>query len=98
MYKYESSSSGDTVHVAVYEQYEKQINASVTLTCVIEFTGKETRIEIKKTGGRMGFRGSSLDEEKRTIDDEVVDFILDFTKRYGLTVQEVQEQETEEDT
>ncbi len=99
LYKYESSSSGDSVHVAVYEQYEKQINASVTLTVIIEFTGKETRIEIKKTGGRMGFRGSSLDEEKRTIDDEVIDFILDFTKRYGLTVQEVQEQEeTEEDS
>ena len=99
LYKYESSSSDDAVHVAVYEQYEKQINASVTLTVIIEFTGKETRIEIKKTGGRMGFRGSSLDEEKRTIDDEVVDFILDFTKRYGLTVQEVQEQEeTEEDS
>lgn len=99
LYKYESSSSDDTVHVAVYEQYEKQINASVTLTCIIEYTGKETRVEIKKTGGRMGFRGSSLDEEKRTIDDEVVDFILDFTKRYGLTVQEVQEQEeTKEDS
>jgi len=99
LYTYESSSSNDSVHVAVYEEYEKQINASVTLTCIIEFTGKETRIEIKKTGGRMGFRGSSLDEEKRTIDDEVIDFILDFTKRYGLTVQEVQEQpETEEDS
>lgn len=97
LYKYESSDSGDAVDVAVYEQYEKQINASVTLTCIIEFTGKETRIEIKKTGGRMGFRGSSLDEEKRTIDDEVIDFILDFSKRYGLTVQEVQEQEETED-
>ncbi len=98
LYTYESSANSDSVHVAVYEQYEKQINASVTLTCIIECTGKETRIEIKKTGGRMGFRGSSLDEEKRTIDDEVIDFILDFTKRYGLTVQEVkEEEETEEE-
>lgn len=93
LYKYASDQSGDTVHVAVYEEYEKQINSSVTLTCIIEFTGKQSRIELKKTGGRMGFRGSSLDEEKRTIDDEVTDFILDFCKRFGLTIQEVKEQE-----
>lgn len=97
LYKYESSETGDAVDVAVYEEYEKQINSSVTLTCVMEFTGKQSRIELKKTGGRMGFRGSSLDEEKRTIDDEVTDFILDFCKRFGLTVQEVQEQEPEEE-
>lgn len=97
LYKYESSDNKDTVHVAVYEEYEKQINASVTLTCIIEFTGKQSRFELKKTGGRMGFRGSSLDEEKRTIDDEVTDFILDFAKRFGLTVQEVKDQEVEEE-
>ncbi len=97
LYKYESSDTGDTVHVAVYEEYEKQINASVTLTCIIEFTGKQSRFELKKTGGRMGFRGSSLDEEKRTIDDEVTDFILDFAKRFGLTVQEIKNQEVEKE-
>ncbi len=97
-YKYESSDNSDEVHVAVFEEYEKQINASVTLTCVIEFTGKQNRFELKKTGGRMGFRGSSLDEEKRTIDDEVTDFILDFSKRFGLTVQQEKEQEPEEES
>ncbi len=96
LYKYESSDTKDEVHVAVYEQYEKQINSSVTLTCIIEFTGKQNRFELKKTGGRMGFRGSSLDEEKRTIDDEVIDFILDFSKRFGLTIQQEKEQQPEE--
>lgn len=96
LYKYKSSDTKDEVHVAVYEEYEKQINSSVTLTCIIEFTGKQNRFELKKTGGRMGFRGSSLDEEKRTIDDEVVDFILDFSKRFGLTVQQEKEQRAEE--
>lgn len=96
LYKYESSDTKDEVHVAVYEEYEKQINASVTLTCIIEFTGKQNRFELKKTGGRMGFRGSSLDEEKRTIDDEVTDFILDFSKRFGLTVQQEKEQKIED--
>ncbi|HEX6981348.1 MAG TPA: hypothetical protein VF181_01175 [Balneolaceae bacterium] len=97
LYKYESSETPDEVHVAVYEEYEKQINASVTLTCIAEFTGKQSRFELKKTGGRMGFRGSSLDEEKRTIDDEVTDFILDFSKRFGLTIQEEKEQEESEE-
>lgn len=97
LYKYESSDTNDEVHVAVYEKYEKQINASVTLTCIIEFTGKQNRFELKKTGGRMGFRGSSLDEEKRTIDDEVTDFILDFAKRFGLTVQQEKETEAQEE-
>jgi hypothetical protein len=97
LYKYESSEHSDQVYVAVYEEYEKQINSSVTLTCIIECRGKENRFELKKTGGRMGFRGSSLDEEKRTIDDEVTDSILDFAKRFGLTIQEVKEQEPEED-
>ncbi len=96
LYKYESSDTKDEVHVAVYEEYEKQINASVTLTCIIEFTGKQTRFELKKTGGRMGFRGSSLDEEKRTIDDEVTDFIIDFGKRFGLTIQQEKEQKVED--
>ncbi|HLR32316.1 MAG TPA: hypothetical protein VK074_07495 [Fodinibius sp.] len=94
-YSYNSSGHSDEVHVSVFEKYEKQINASVTLTCIIEFTGKQNRFILKKTGGRMGFRGSSLDEEKRTIDDEVTDFILDFAKRFGLTVQREQDEETE---
>lgn len=97
LYKYDSSDHDDVVHVAVYEEYEKQINASVTLTCIITFTGKKIRFEVKKTGGRMGFRGSSLDEEKRTIDDEVIDFILDFSKRFGLTVQQEKEEAGESD-
>lgn len=95
LYHYSSSDTSDEVHVAVYEKYEKQINASVTLTCIIEFTGKQNRFELQKTGGRMGFRGSSLDDEKRTIDDEVIDFILDFGKRFGLTVQQENEEEPE---
>ena len=76
-----------TQYVAVYEEYEKQINSSVTLTCIVESNPKQTKIILKKTGGRMGFRGSSLYEE-RSMDSLVNDFIFDFGKRYGLTVQE----------
>ena len=75
------------IHVAVYEEYEKQINSSVTLTCIFENTPKFNKIVLKKTGGRIGFRGSSLMDE-RSIDSNVIDFIFDFAKRHGLTVQE----------
>ncbi|MTI86578.1 MAG: hypothetical protein FH748_01270 [Balneolaceae bacterium] len=87
LYEYSPEDSSETIYVAVYEEYEKQINSSVTLTCIIESSGKHNKIVLKKTGGRMGFRGSSLSEE-RNIEADVVDFILDFSKRHGLTLQE----------
>jgi hypothetical protein len=97
LYKYNSSANKDQIYVAVYEQFEKQINATITLTCVIECTLNHTRIELKKAGGRMGFRGSSLSEEKN-IESDVVDFILDFSKRFGLSLQEeVEKKSTEEE-
>lgn len=83
--------------IAVYEEYEKQINSSVTLTCIFENTPKLNKIVLKKTGGRMGFRGSSLSEE-RNVESNVMDFIFDFSKRFGLTVQEemISDQKEEE--
>jgi hypothetical protein len=94
-YNYEDSSGNEKVYVAVFEQYEKQINATITLTCVIECTHSHNRIEMKKSGGRMGFRGSSLSEEKN-IESDIVDFIMDFSKRFGLSLQEiVEKKETE---
>lgn len=87
LYEYSPDDSKETIYVAVYEEYEKQINSSVTLTCIIESSGKHNKIVLKKTGGRMGFRGSSLSEE-RNIEADVIDFILDFSKRHGLTLQE----------
>ena len=73
--------------VAVYEEYEKQINSSVTLTCIFESAPQHNKIVLKKTGGRMGFRGSSLTEEKN-VESNIMNFIFDYCKRYGLTVQE----------
>lgn len=87
LYKYNSSEGNDQVFVAVYEQFEKQINATITVTCIIECTNDRNRIEMKKAGGRMGFRGSSLTEEKN-VESDLVDFIMDFSKRFGLSLQE----------
>ena len=97
LYKYSSPKTGDEVFVSLYEQYEKQINATVTLVCVIECAEKKNRIELKKAGGRMGFRGSSLSEEK-SIEADVVDFIMDYSKRFGLSLQEQIEKSEKDDT
>jgi len=97
LYEYKSSSNNDKVYVAVYEQFEKQINATITLTCIIECINSHNRIEMKKAGGRMGFRGSSLSEDK-SIEANVVDFIMDFSKRFGLSLQEVVEQKESPDS
>ncbi|MDR9364936.1 MAG: hypothetical protein RI575_06340 [Balneolaceae bacterium] len=87
LYKYEATEGNDMVFVSVYEQFEKQINATITVTCIIECTNAHNRIEMKKAGGRMGFRGSSLTEEKN-VESDLVDFIMDFSKRFGLSLQE----------
>lgn len=76
-----------SINVAVYEEYEKQINSSVTLTVIFEGTPQHNKIILKKTGGRMGFRGSSLSEDQ-SVETNVMNFIFDYSKRFGLTVQE----------
>ncbi len=73
--------------VAVYEEYDKQINSSITLTCVFETSPQHNKILLKKTGGRMGFRGSSISDQQ-SVEQIVMDFIFDYSKRFGLTVQE----------
>lgn len=96
LFKYEASEGNDLVFVSVYEQFEKQINATISVTCIIECTDEHIRVEMKKAGGRMGFRGSSLTEEKN-VESDLVDFIMDFSKRFGLSLQEeVDHSETEE--
>ena len=87
LYTYKSAVSGDEIYVSVYEQYEKQMNATITLTCILECNRDHNRIEMKKAGGRMGFRGSSLTEDKN-IEAIVADFVMDYAKRFGLTLQE----------
>ncbi|NBB76272.1 MAG: hypothetical protein GVY02_02735, partial [Bacteroidetes bacterium] len=61
-------------------------------------TDEHNRVEMKKAGGRMGFRGSSLSEE-RNVEADLVDFIMDFSKRFGLSLQEeVDEEDSEEES
>ena len=86
-YHFQSITDKTLVQVAVFEQFKKQLNATETLTCVFECNKDRNRIEVYKSGGRMGFRGSSVNEEQ-SIEAEVVSFIHDYAKRMGLTLQE----------
>tara|TARA_R110002096_G_scaffold303080_11_gene498107 strand:- start:12625 stop:12957 length:333 start_codon:yes stop_codon:yes gene_type:complete len=96
LYSHPQADQKDKLYVAVYEEYEKQINSSVTLTLILETTAQHNKVILKKTGGRMGFRGSSLSEE-RNVEANIISFVLDFGKRFGLTVQEEQVSDQKEE-
>lgn len=89
-YHYSFSSKEPTIEIqiAVFEEYQRQLNSSTALTVIFELSGKSLKIEMLPTGGRMGFRGSAIDDE-RPLNEKVSDFIFDFAKRFGLTVQEL---------
>ncbi|MEX0639233.1 MAG: hypothetical protein WD094_02140, partial [Balneolaceae bacterium] len=46
-YQYESSEKKVQIDVMIFEEYEKQINATETLACIIESSGERTLIELK---------------------------------------------------
>lgn len=96
IYKHPVAENNDALYVAVYEEYEKQINSSVTLTLIMETSARHNKIILKKTGGRMGFRGSSLTDEPN-VEANIISFIVDYGKRFGLTVQEEQVSDVKEE-
>lgn len=88
-YNYMSEDGTAIIIVSVFEQYQRQINSSTSLTCIYEYSNKSVKYELMPTGGRMGFRGSSLDSDGPLL-SIVIDFITDFSKRFGLTLQEIE--------
>jgi hypothetical protein len=83
-----STSNGHYVDVCVYEEHQKLLNSSTSVTLILEYTGKSAVVEIISTGGRMGFRGS-VPSADQSVFETVTDFVIDFSKRFGLTMQEV---------
>jgi hypothetical protein len=76
------------VDVLVYEEHHKLKNSSLSVTLVLEFTPKAVRVDIVTTGGKMGFRGSTPEGEV-PLNESITDMVLDYSKRFGLTIQEV---------
>lgn len=97
IYEYVSREEEREILIAVFEEYQRQLNSSTSLTAIFEYTGKSLKIEMLPTGGRMGFRGSSIEEE-RHLSEIVADFVSDFAKRYGLTVKEIETRQMEADS
>jgi len=94
LFKHESTAGSDRVYVTVYEEYDKQTNSTVSVVCIAEYTPEHTRVHLKKSGGRLGFKGSSLREEKN-IESDLIEFIIDYTTRYGLSLQNDEEGDDE---
>jgi len=89
-FKHECKESGDEVRVYIYEEHRKLINSSTTVSVLIKRMNDTLDIDFVITGGRMGFRGSSStsDNVEPLIQDVVYDFIIEFSERHGLTIQE----------
>ncbi len=95
VYQFASQEQDFYIITTVFEEYQRLINSSTSLTCVVEYSNKSIKFELMPTGGRMGFRGSASDSQRPLV-DAVVDFIFDFAKRYGLTPQELAVAQPEE--
>jgi hypothetical protein len=76
------------IDVMVYEEHHKLKNSSISVTLIIEKTTKAVRVDIVTTGGKMGFRGSTPEAEV-PLNESITDMVLDYAKRFGLTIQEV---------
>lgn len=83
-----SQTDGNVIHVLVYEEHQKLMNSSVSVTLLLAFMGTSVRADVVTTGGRMGFRGSTPEGDV-PLNDAIIDTILDFGKRFGLTIQEL---------
>lgn len=94
-YEYHSPDKEADIYVVVFEEYQRQINSSTSLTGIVEAANKMLKVQMMATGGRMGFRGSSWGAERPLI-DMLTEFVKDFSKRYGLTIQEIKEVPAEE--
>ncbi len=90
VFNHECKDSGDRIHVHIYEEHRKLINSSTTVTVLVKHLGDKLDIDFVITGGRMGFRGSlsASDNVEPTVQESVYDYIIEFSERHGLTIQE----------
>lgn len=89
-FEYNNSSSEDEIYFALYEEHQKLTNACITLNLIIKVSQDVTNIDYIITGGKMGFRGSSYSSDtiEPLIQEVVYNFLIDFSRRLGLTIQE----------
>lgn len=76
---------GMGVVIALYEEFQKPNNTSLSVSLIIEMTGSIMNIDIVESGGKQGFSGNYLSEYK-SIYETLVDFTVDYGKRHGLSI------------
>lgn len=79
-------SDSQKIWVFIYEDENTAVQSSRCVTCILSQNTSSNYFEVADVGKQSGFRGSqSLDDQP--VYDQLVDFILDYSKQYGLTVQ-----------
>ena len=78
------------VWVFIYEDSNTAVQSSRCVTCILSEHTAFLSLEIADVGKQSGFRGSQgLDDQP--VYDQILEFILDYSKQYGLTVQNTKE-------
>lgn len=85
-----NTSENLNVRVFIYEDQNTAVQSSRCVTCIMSEEPTSIYVEIADVGKQSGFRGSQgLDDQP--VYDQILDFILDFSKQFGLTVQQKKE-------
>ncbi len=74
------------VRVFIYEDQNTAVHSARCVTCILSEFPSKVCLEIADVGKQSGFRGSQEPDEQ-PVYEQILDFILDFSKQYGLTVQ-----------
>jgi hypothetical protein len=84
-FKIYGQTEGIGVVVALYEEFQKPNNISLSVCLIIEMVGNSMVVEVIESGGKQGFSGNYLSDYK-TIYDTLTDFIVEYGKRHGLAL------------
>lgn len=87
VYKYSTSDNEESVHVLIYADKPKMHQPNMSVTVIMEYSARSLKIDVVATGGRVAFRSALVEEIP--LNEAVTDHILDYTKRLGMTIQEV---------
>jgi hypothetical protein len=99
MHAYRYNPNGhDSVQVNIYEEHNKLLNSSTTINLILETSEMSVKVILYVTGGRTGFRGSmvGIEPNEPQIQETIYEFLVDFSNRHGLSIQEHKVVEPEE--
>jgi len=87
VYRYQTPEADESVDVLVYDEKPKMHQPNMSVTLILEYSARSLKIDVVSTGGRVAFRSALMEEVP--LNEVVSDHVLDYSKRLGLTIQEV---------